>query len=136
MVLLEPITTEQTIKFLADINKEDLPLANATFEFLDSYSGQTITETADIVRSGFVNAATITVDLQDERRYQLSVSHGGSVIFRDTVFVSSQVEVEGTDNERVASTESYSLSNNQWVLYNDVSPNENKNRFVLFNDIR
>ena len=130
MIYLEPISTQQTIKFLADRPKEDFPISNATFEFLDSYSGGVTSTTANITLNGFINEAEITVQLQNERKYQLTVITAGDTIFTDNVFVSDQLETESTDQARVDSTESYSINNGDFIYFN---PGDNPDSKVIFN---
>lgn len=138
MILLEPITTAQTVKFLPNVRKGDLPISGATFEFTDSYSGNTIIETANVVPEGFAAASVLTVELENERRYQLTVKNGDVTIFRDTVWVSNQLETEGTDTQRITSAEGYRVSNGQFVNFNSFLTAQERadNRKVVFNDIR
>lgn len=138
MILLEPITTAQTVKFLPNVRKGDLPINGATFEFTDSYSGNTIIETANVVPEGFAAASVLTVELENERRYQLTVKNGDVTIFRDTVWVSNQLETEGTDTQRITSAEGYRVSNGQFVNFNSFLTAQERadNRKVVFNDIR
>lgn len=92
MILLQPITTAQTVAILANIAKADLPIIGATFELFDSYSGNVLTTTADIVADGFKQQTDLIIPgLVNERQYQLTVTTiiteggGDTTIFRDDV---------------------------------------------------
>lgn len=128
MIVLEPINTAQRITFISNVAKRDFPISGATFEFLDSYSGETHTATANITLSGFVNQADISIGLVNERKYQLVVKNGTTTIYRDTVFVSSQVNNTGTNEERVQSLEDYSNNANDFVRFSSVLTEEERNR--------
>lgn len=136
MILLEPITTAQSVSMLTNVQREDLPIVAASFEFLDGYSGQTFSTTADIVASGFKQSADIALLLQGNRQYQLTVKNGDVTILRDIVFVSDQIETEGTNEERIESVVSYTLDNNQFVSFNALSGETTKNQLINFNNVR
>lgn len=137
MIILQPINTAQRISFISNVAKRDLPIENATFEFFDSYSGMTHTTTANIQLSGFVNIADITIQLTNERKYQLVVKNGTTTIFKDTVTVTAQANTTGTNNERVQSLDDYrNNAPDNFVSFNSVLPESErtKDRRVTFKE--
>ena len=116
MILLQQTTSAQTVRFLPNISKGST-VNGATFEFFDSYSGQTISTSGNVVPDGFRHSVTLTVVLENDRRYELTVRSGTETIYTDTVFVSRQLNTTGTDADRLQSVDDYSLTFNEWAIF-------------------
>ena len=113
MILLQKTTDPQTVTILADVDRDDLPLAGVSFDFTDLYSGSLITATGTLTRSGIATTAEITVDLREDSKYDLRVTSNSIEIYKDTVFITNQ------------SPETYSVNNGDYVFFDTGITNNN-----------
>ena len=89
MIVLKASNQAQTFHIIANISSDMLPLSDVAFQFT-SPGGTIINADGALAKDGFRQLATVTVDLGNEQDYDLEVLHEGTLIYKDTVFVTNQ----------------------------------------------
>lgn len=107
MIVLRDQNTEQTFRINANVDANALPLSGVIFSFQSATT--TIEVEGSLLRDGFRQQATITVDLSGESDYDLTVRNGSTVIYKDTVFVTS------------LNIDTYSINDGQFVYFDSMA---------------
>ena len=84
MIILKPISTDQTLKFIGRENVCD------SIVLRDEQDNTEVTINASFSVVGYYLSADIIFDLKEDRFYNLTAYNGSNVIYKDKIFCTNQ----------------------------------------------
>ena len=104
MIILKPISTAQTIKF---IGRED---ACDSIILRDEQDNTEVTLNATFSVDSYYLSADIIFDLQEDRFYNLTAYNGSNIVYKDKIFCTSQTDYSINNGDYVQHS-----SNNDYI---------------------
>ena len=106
MIILKPIATPQTIKFIA---REDIC---DSLVLRDEQNNTEVTILCDFTLNKYYLTDDLIFDLKEDRFYNLTAYNGSNVIYKDKIFCTSQTDYSINNGDFVQHE-----SNNEYLTY-------------------
>jgi len=101
MIILKPISTAQTLKFIARENEADSVIIR------DEQNNTEATISGTFTVSTYYLTASLTFSLEEGKFYNLKVLNGTDIVYRDKIFATSQTLSE------------YSINSGDYIEHSD-----------------
>ena len=99
MIILKPIATAQTLKFIGRLDNAD------SIVLRDEQDNTEVTIIEDFTLSKYYLTADIIFSLQEGRFYNLTAYNGTTIVYKDKIFCTSQ------------NVDSYSINNGDYTQH-------------------